>query len=201
MARKRADDYEKHVQGSDKRTKPVGKGTVTAGEKKEIAQEKKDRKTVKKAASKKKAAAKPSSGGVKAAARKVLSGAKKVGKKAFGLKGTALLVGGTYIGSKIMEHKRGVDKGIEDMKAAGKSQRAESSPSPTSAPASKPASSAPPKKGGYTGKSVRTKGGDYPVFKKGSDESSDFKSAFAAARKAGKDTFTWQGRKYNTKTK
>ncbi len=50
-------------------------------------------------------------------------------------------------------------------------------------------------------KSVKTKGGDYPVYKKDSSEASDFRSNFAAARKAGKKEFTWQGRKYNTKTK
>lgn len=41
----------------------------------------------------------------------------------------------------------------------------------------------------------------YPVYKKDSAEAKDFRSAFAAARKAGKSEFTWQGRKYNTKIK
>jgi len=50
-------------------------------------------------------------------------------------------------------------------------------------------------------KIVKTKGGDYPVYKKSSATAGNFRSAFAAARKAGKSEFTWQGRRYNTKTK
>jgi len=48
---------------------------------------------------------------------------------------------------------------------------------------------------------VKTGGGAYPVYKKGSKTAQDFRSAFAAARKAGKGEFTWQGRRYNTKVK
>ena len=47
----------------------------------------------------------------------------------------------------------------------------------------------------------RTKGGDYPIYKKKSAEAGSFRHAFAAARKTGKKTFTWRGRKYNTKVK
>ena len=47
----------------------------------------------------------------------------------------------------------------------------------------------------------KTRGGDYPVYKKGSSSAQSFREAFASARKAGKKEFTWQGRKYNTKTK
>ena len=50
-------------------------------------------------------------------------------------------------------------------------------------------------------KSVKTRGGDYPVYAKKSSEAKSFRSAFAAARKAGKKVFTWQGRKYTTKVK
>lgn len=55
--------------------------------------------------------------------------------------------------------------------------------------------------------SVKTKGGDYPVYKKGSSDSNEFAAAFAAAlaetRKAGKKvgTFEWRGRKYSTALK
>ena len=63
------------------------------------------------------------------------------------------------------------------------------------------ASSAPKKEASAPIRSVKTKGGDYPVYKKDSAEAGDFRGAFAAARKAGKKEFTWQGRKYNTKTK
>lgn len=47
----------------------------------------------------------------------------------------------------------------------------------------------------------KTAAGNYPVYKKVSAPAQSFRSAFAAARKAGKSVFTWQGRKYSTKTK
>lgn len=49
--------------------------------------------------------------------------------------------------------------------------------------------------------STKTKGGDYPVYSKSSSKAAEFRAAFAAARKAGKQVFTWEGRKYNTKLK
>ena len=51
-----------------------------------------------------------------------------------------------------------------------------------------------------TGKSAMTKGGEYKIYKKGSTASKDFRSAFAKAKKEGKKTFTWNKKKYNTKT-
>ena len=51
-----------------------------------------------------------------------------------------------------------------------------------------------------TGKSEMTKGGEYKIYKKGSTASKDFRSAFAKAKKEGKKTFTWNKKKYNTKT-
>lgn len=45
---------------------------------------------------------------------------------------------------------------------------------------------------------VKTKAGDYPIYDKNSDEASDFRQAFASARKSGKKKFTWQGRSYTT---
>lgn len=50
-------------------------------------------------------------------------------------------------------------------------------------------------------KKVETKGGSYPVFKKDSINASEFRSAFSAARKAGKTSFSFGGRKYSTKVK
>ena len=44
-----------------------------------------------------------------------------------------------------------------------------------------------------------TKGGTYPVYKKAGVQAQSFRKAFAAARKAGKKTFFWEHRKYNTK--
>jgi hypothetical protein len=46
-----------------------------------------------------------------------------------------------------------------------------------------------------------TKGGAYPSYKKASVPAKSFKSAFASASKAGKKTFTWDGRSYTTKKK
>ena len=43
------------------------------------------------------------------------------------------------------------------------------------------------------------KEGDYPIMKKKSPSAKSFRSAFAKNRKAGKKTFTWQGRSYSTR--
>jgi len=43
---------------------------------------------------------------------------------------------------------------------------------------------------------VPTGAGDFPVYK--GAPAQNFRTAFAAARKGGKKTFTWQGRKYTT---
>jgi len=66
---------------------------------------------------------------------------------------------------------------------------------------SKPAAtSKPATTGGMTGKRAhnivrieKTKGGDYPVFKKGSAESKSFRKAYGEAKSG---VFTWEGRKY-----
>ena len=46
-----------------------------------------------------------------------------------------------------------------------------------------------------------TEGGAYPTYKKKSKPAKSFRKSFAAARKAGKKTFMWDGRKYTTKVK
>ena len=48
---------------------------------------------------------------------------------------------------------------------------------------------------------VKTKGGEYKTFAKGSKAAGSFREAFALAKKKGGKTFTWNGKKYNTKTK
>lgn len=51
-------------------------------------------------------------------------------------------------------------------------------------------------------KSVKvTQGGAYASYGKKTKAAKSFRSSFAAAKKAGKKTFTWDGRKYSTKTK
>ena len=61
----------------------------------------------------------------------------------------------------------------------------------------KPATAAPPK----TSKDGRTNPKDYPTYKSPTKSAASFRTAFAAARKAGKKTFTWEGRKYTTEKK
>ena len=41
--------------------------------------------------------------------------------------------------------------------------------------------------------------GNYPVYRKGSAPAKDFRATYNKAKKEGKKTFTWQGRKYTTK--
>lgn len=48
-------------------------------------------------------------------------------------------------------------------------------------------------------KTVKTKGGDYKVYKKDSAKAKSFRSAYAEAKKAGKKVFTWNGKRYSTK--
>tara|TARA_R110000796_G_scaffold21290_4_gene62748 strand:+ start:229 stop:786 length:558 start_codon:yes stop_codon:yes gene_type:complete len=49
--------------------------------------------------------------------------------------------------------------------------------------------------------SVKTKAGNYPVYKKKSAAATSFRTAFADAKKSGMKEFTWEGKRYNTKTK
>jgi len=44
----------------------------------------------------------------------------------------------------------------------------------------------------------RTKGGNYPQYTKNAPKAQSFREAFSSARKAGKETFTWDGNKYTT---
>jgi hypothetical protein len=75
----------------------------------------------------------------------------------------------------------------------------------SSTPASKPMSMTAPKPSSPT-KFGKTDGGDYPVYEKKSKSAESFRSAFARARKEGRETFTWVGadgksRKYTTDVK
>lgn len=47
-------------------------------------------------------------------------------------------------------------------------------------------------------KTVKTGAGDYPVYKKASENAKAFASAFSKARKAGLKKFMWEGRSYTT---
>ena len=48
---------------------------------------------------------------------------------------------------------------------------------------------------------VKTKGGEYKVYKKKSEAAQSFRAAFRKAKNKGQKTFTWDGRRYTTKTK
>lgn len=52
-----------------------------------------------------------------------------------------------------------------------------------------------------TTKITATKGGAYPSYGKNTDTAKSFRSSFADAKKSGAKTFTWNGKKYNTKVK
>ena len=45
---------------------------------------------------------------------------------------------------------------------------------------------------------TKTKGGNYPKYKKGSTKGKDFNTKLAAARKKGQKTFSWDKRSYHT---
>ena len=49
--------------------------------------------------------------------------------------------------------------------------------------------------------SEQTKGGQFPIYRKGTGPSKSFNRAFAEASKRGEATFMWDGRKYTTKKK
>lgn len=74
-----------------------------------------------------------------------------------------------------------------------------------STPASKPTSMTAPKPKSPT-KFGKTGDGDYPTYDRQSKSAESFRSAFARARKEGRETFTWVGadgksRKYTTELK
>tara|TARA_X000001382_G_scaffold93642_2_gene68197 strand:- start:365 stop:877 length:513 start_codon:yes stop_codon:yes gene_type:complete len=48
---------------------------------------------------------------------------------------------------------------------------------------------------------TKTKGGNYPKYKKGSAKGKSFNSALSSARKKGQKTFTWDKRSYHTGVK
>jgi len=57
----------------------------------------------------------------------------------------------------------------------------------------------PSKEVKFGGPSKMQDGGSYPTYKKDSDKAKSFREAFASARKSGKTTFEWDGRKYGTR--
>lgn len=192
-------------------------GTMTAGEKAEAKTQKADRKTMRGRASAKASPKAASPSRAEKAGRAAGKAYSKAGRAVKGV-GRALLgaakrhpVGAALtLGALAAPTLMSAGRGKEGSTGRSRTKRNENvatgrvAEKPASTPSSKTKSSnsSSPKTGtGYSGKSVKTKGGDYPVYKKKSEEGKSFREAFATARKAGKGEFTWQGRKYNTKTK
>jgi hypothetical protein len=68
-----------------------------------------------------------------------------------------------------------------------------------------PAAAAPAKTGGANSADkavgvVKTKGGDYNIYKKGSETAADFRNTYASATKAGAGTFKWKDAQGNERT-
>ena len=91
-------------------------------------------------------------------------------------------LGGFVIGAAATKSKTYKTKSAEAKSAASKSKS-------VAKPARKPTSDG------------RTNPKDYPTYKKSTKSAGSFRSATAAAKKAGNKTFTWEGRRYNTKEK
>ena len=84
-----------------------------------------------------------------------------------------------------------IDKRVQERRAANKKRVAERKAAKAEKRAAKKAAKKPV--------SVeKTKGGDYPVYKKESKKAESFRSKFGKASKAGKKTFKWKGRSYTT---
>ena len=65
----------------------------------------------------------------------------------------------------------------------------------------KPASAKTATSTSKTASDERMNKGDYPTYKKKTESAAGFREAFKKAKDAGKKTFTFEGRKYNTKDK
>lgn len=167
----RSEDWEKHIRGSDK--SPI--------EQKKVAGNKLKAKV-------------PMAAKAKAIARSAVKYLKRGG----GLPGMVAIGGATYLGDKVVGAMRREKETRSKLERDARNEKK----TPTSKPAEKTSSPASDKK--YTSEVAgfkKTKAGDYTVYKKGSTGAQSFRDAFASARKAGKSTFEWRGRKYNTKTK
>lgn len=122
-------------------------------------------------------------------------------------KTTYARAGAMYNGANA-EQTRQITEGVQALedkkkgKPVAKKEVAKTAVEKGKTPASTGARQAAPKKAGAPKATPKAKpSAEYKTFKKDSTEAKDFRSAFAAARKAGKSEFTWQGRKYNTKIK
>lgn len=119
--------------------------------------------------------------------------------------GAAYTAGG-IVDRKVTENAKSAAEKRKAYEAARDDVPSVPAESAAKAPAKAPAKEAKPAPKKAAGKAaqagvVKTKGGDYPVYNKSSSKAAEFRAAFAAARKAGKQVFTWEGRKYNTKVK
>lgn len=146
------------------------------------------------------------------------AGAKKLG--AAGLAITAFEAGNAA--GKVIDKKTGASKWIADKAyaltvkpkmeraereyqrkvAAMKAKRKKASKTSTPKKVTKPAPSKVAVPQNPKTQPKKTSGNkEYKVYKKNSKQAASFRKNFAAARKAGKTKFTWEGREYNTKVK
>lgn len=92
----------------------------------------------------------------------------------------------------------GPRRNADTVRSAAKASSQGAPKSSAAAPKQKPSA---PKKGAKAAPKTSAKPGAYPTYSKNSSNAASFRNAFAAARKAGKSEFTWEGRRYNTKVK
>ena len=110
-----------------------------------------------------------------------------------------------------MQAGRAVDKAVAANRSegprgrSGRNGRNTKTAAASTTASSQKTEAAKPKASGKTASATptasKTRGSNYPVYPKKSSQAASFRSAFASARKAGKKTFTWEGRLYNTKLK
>ena len=137
--------------------------------------------------------------------------AEDMARKALPMMGAAATAGAAAKATSDFMNTRGVNAGSV---RSGQYARDKAAAAKPSAPAKSSAPAAPAKSSLTAGQRAKIdsaasdlmKAGpssakDYKSYTKSSDVAADFRRNFAAARKAGEKEFTWQGRKYSTKTK
>ena len=122
--------------------------------------------------------------------KKIVSQTSKTGEPLRGAAASAARDAGVRAASRTATRAAKVAAPIAGVAAAAKMKEEKK------APAAKTATST-----SKTASDGRTNKEDYPTYKKGTESSAAFRTAFKKAKDAGSKTFTFEGRKYNTKDK
>ena len=122
--------------------------------------------------------------------KKIVSQTSKTGEPLRGAAASAARDAGVRAASRTATRAAKVAAPIAGVAAAAKMKEEKK------APAAKTAIST-----SKTASDGRTNKEDYPTYKKGTESSAAFRTAFKKAKDAGSKTFTFEGRKYNTKDK